>query len=258
MTTHLNKAPARYRPLAFGVTQVELRAGDNGNQYLQAAQALGEYATRITDRFLHWTTAAPERTFLARRTRQADGSGGDWQHLSYSQALRSARAIAQGLIDRGLSAERPVVILSENSLEHAQLALGCLLAGVPYSPVSPAYALAATDFAKLRHVIDTLTPGLVFAPDAARYGKAIEATVSPDVEVVLQTGAFESRAVTAFDALLVTAPTAQVDAAIAATSADTIVKFLFTSGSTKLPKAVINTHRCGAPTSSRCASRCRC
>jgi feruloyl-CoA synthase len=243
MTTTLNPAPVRYRPLAFGVTRVELRAGNGGTQYLQAAQALGDYATRITDRLLHWAAVAPARTFLARRSRQADGSGGDWQHISYQQALLSARAIAQSLIDRGLSAERPVVILSENSLEHAQLALGCLLAGVPYCPVSPAYALAATDFAKLRHVMDTLTPGLVFAPDAARYGKAIEAAVGADVEVVLQTGALQSRAVTAFEALQATEPTTDVDAATAATSADTIVKFLFTSGSTKLPKAVINTHR---------------
>jgi feruloyl-CoA synthase len=243
MTTDLNKAPARYRPLAFGVTQVVLRAGENGTQYLQAAQALGDYAARITDRFLHWADAAPERTFLARRSRLVDGSPGDWQHLSYQQALHSARAIAQNLIDRRLSAERPVLILSENSLEHAQLALGCMLAGVPYCPVSPAYALAATDFAKLRHVVNTLTPGLVFAPDAARYGKAIAAVVGADVEVVLQAGLLEGRAVTPFDALLATAPTPHVDAATAATDADTIVKFLFTSGSTKLPKAVINTHR---------------
>jgi feruloyl-CoA synthase len=245
MTTPLNitPTPARYRPLAFGVTQVELRAEGNGCQYMQAAQPLGGYAIRITDRFLHWAAAASEQTFLARRTRLADGSGGDWQPLSYGQALLNARAIAQSLIDRGLSAERPVVILSENSLEHAQLALGCMLAGVPYCPVSPAYALAATDFAKLRHVMDTLTPGLVFAPDAARYGKAIAAVVDAGVEVVLQTGALDGRDVAAFDTLLATVPTAQVDAATAATGADTIVKFLFTSGSTKLPKAVINTHR---------------
>jgi feruloyl-CoA synthase len=114
---------------------------------------------------------------------------------------------------------------------------------VPYCPVSTAYALVATDFAKLRHVITTLTPGLVFAPDAARYGRAIDAVVPADVEVVLQTGTLAGREVTPLDALLATTPTAQVDAALAATGPDTIVKFLFTSGSTKLPKAVINTHR---------------
>ena len=233
---------ARYRPLAFGVTQVVLRE-EAGCQYLEAAQPLADYAARITDRFLHWTQAASDRTFLARRSRLADGSAGDWQHLSYAQALGSARAIAQSLLDRGLGLERPVVILSENSIEHAQLALGCLLAGVPYCPVSPPYALAATDFSKLRHVLDTLTPGLVFAPDAARYGKAIEATVGADLEVVLQAGALAGRAATRFDALLATAPTAQVEAATQATGPDTIVKFLFTSGSTRLPKAVINTHR---------------
>jgi feruloyl-CoA synthase len=239
-----SRAPApRYRPVEFGVTRVVMETRENGCLHLQAAQPLGDYALRLTDRFLHCARTTPDRTLFARREKNADGSRGDWRHLTYRQALADARAIAQGLIDRRLGPERPVVILSENSLEHAQLALGCMLAGVPYCPVSTAYALAATDFAKLRHVMDTLTPGLVFAPDAARYGKAIAATVSADVEVVLQAGSLDRHAVTPFDALLATVPTADVDAALDATGPDTIVKFLFTSGSTKLPKAVINTHR---------------
>ncbi|MDI1238521.1 MAG: feruloyl-CoA synthase [Polaromonas sp.] len=233
----------RYRPLTFGVTRIAAREGDSGTRYIKADQPLGAYAARITDRFLHWAQTVPERSFLARRTRQADGSTGDWEHLSYGQALASARALGQALLDRGLSAERPVVILSENGLEHAQLALGCLYAGIPYCPASPAYCLVSQDYDKLRHILDTLTPGLVFATDAARYGKAIQAAIGADVEVVLHEGSLEGRPTTPLASLLATAPTAQVDAAMQATGPDTISKFLFTSGSTKMPKAVVNTHR---------------
>ncbi len=234
---------AKYRPMKFGVTRVRLRPGQDGCQYLEADQPLADYAGRMTDRFLHWASSVPEQTLLARRVRLADGSTGDWVHLSYGQALASARAMGQALLDRGLSAERPVVILSENSLEHAQLALACIYVGIPYCPVSPAYSLVATDFGKLEHIFSTLTPGLVFAGDATRYGKAIQAAVGPDVEVVLAQGQLQGRASTPFDALLKTPVTPQVDAAMQATGPDTVVKFLFTSGSTKLPKAVVNTHR---------------
>jgi feruloyl-CoA synthase len=168
---------------------------------------------------------------------------GDWRHISYSQAWQSARAIAQALIDRGLSAERPVVIMSENDLEHALLSLGCLVAGVPFCAASPAYSTISQDFEKLRHILTTLTPGLVFAADAKRYGKAIEAAVGQDIEVVLHSGEIAGRAITTFENLLTTQATPAVDAAMQATGPDTIAKFLFTSGSTKLPKAVINTQR---------------
>jgi feruloyl-CoA synthase len=136
-----------------------------------------------------------------------------------------------------------VVILSENSLEHALLALGCMLAGVPFVPTSPPYSLVSQDFEKLRHVLATVLPGLVFAADAERYGKAILATVGSDVEVMLNSGQLEGRASSTFTELLTTVATPAVDAAMQATGPDTIVKFLFTSGSTKLPKAVINTQR---------------
>jgi feruloyl-CoA synthase len=234
---------AKYRPLEFGVTRVVLREGDKGTRYLRADQTLGDYAARMTDRFLHWAATTPDRSFLARRVKHADGSTGDWQHITYAQGLVTARAVGQALLDRGLSVDRPLVILSENGLEHAQLALGCLYAGIPYCPASPAYSVVSQDYDKLRHVLDTLTPGMIFASDAARYGKAILATVGPDVEVVLHEGTLEGRPTTSLASLLATVPTPQVDAAMQATGPDTITKFLFTSGSTKMPKAVINTHR---------------
>ena len=233
----------RYRPLAFGVTRAVLREGAPGTRYLKAEVPLDAHCERMTDRLLHWAAVAPERTFIARREKLADGRTGDWIRVSYAEALRSARSIAHALLDRGLDAERPVAILSENGIEHALMALGCLVAGVPYCPVSPPYSLVSQDFEKLRHVLGTLTPGLVFAADGARYGRAIAATVAPDVEVVLAAGSLEGRPTTAFADLLATPATDAVDAALRATGPDTITKFLFTSGSTKLPKAVINTHR---------------
>ena len=238
--------PPKFRPLTFGVTRVTLRDGVAGTHYLTADQPLQPYPDRLSDRLRQWAEACPDRTWMAQRERTTGADGkpllGDWRHVSYREAWATARCIAQGLIDRGLSADRPVAILSENSLEHALLALGCLVAGVPYVPTSPAYSLVSTDYDKLKHVLRTVTPGLVFAQDA-RYAKAIQSAVGSEVEVVLAQGAVEGRDVTRLADLMATAATPAVDTAMAATGPDTIVKFLFTSGSTKLPKAVINTNR---------------
>ena len=234
---------AKYRPLKFGVTRATLRDGETGVHYLRADQPLGPFSERLTDRLVHWAKERPDQTLFARRMKNADGSSGDWTHITFAQALDAARRIGQGLLQRGLSAERPVLILSENDLEHALLALGCLYAGVAYCPTSPAYSLISQDFDKLKHVIKTLTPGLVFASDALRYSRAMLATVADDVELVTTKGTVPGRDTTSFAALMATEPTPAVDAAMAATGPDTIAKFLFTSGSTKMPKAVINTQR---------------
>ena len=232
----------KFRPLRFGVTRVILKDGVPGTHYLKADQDLQAFPERLTDRFQHWAQKKPGQTLFARRVKLADGSLGDWRHITYAEAWNTARNIAQGLINRGLNAERPVVILSENSLEHALLALGCIVAGVPFVPTSPPYSLISQDYDKLKHVLRTVTPGMVFASDA-RYAKAIAATVSSNMEIVMNEGGVEGKQVTTFEALCSTPATAQVDAAIEATGPDTIAKFLFTSGSTKLPKAVINTQR---------------
>ncbi len=237
------KTTPRYRPVPFGVTRVQVREGAPGTRYVQAELPLGAYARRLSDFLIHWAEAEPERSFMARRVQLGEGRTGEWQHISYAQALDAARRIGQALLDRKLTAERPVVILSENTLEHALLSLGCIYAGIPYCPVSPAYATISQDYDKLRHVLSTLTPGLVFAADGARYGRAIQATVGANVEVVLAQGAIEGRQTTAFDVLRNTPATEAVDAAMHAVRPDTIAKFLFTSGSTKMPKPVINTHR---------------
>ncbi|MBD9392517.1 feruloyl-CoA synthase [Acidovorax sp. ACV01] len=239
--TATNPSP-RYRPLRFGVTEVSTRQADDGVVYVRATQDLEAYPLRLTDRLAHWAQTVPDRTWMAQRVKNADGSLGEWRHITYGQAWQAARSIAQALLDMHLSAERPVAILSENDLDHALLSLGCLVAGVPQCTVSTAYSTISQDFDKLRHVLDTLTPGLVFASDATRFARAIEATVADDVKVVLGTGSIPGRSTVAFSDLLATPATPAVDAAHSAITADSIAKFMFTSGSTKLPKAVIVTH----------------
>ena len=238
----MSVAAPKYRAMRYGITRIQREQTPHGVEYVQAEQSLQPHAQRMTDKLLHWARVTPERTFLARRKRLADGSTGDWEHLVYAQALAGARRIGQALLDRGLNAEHPVVILSENSLEHAMLALGCMMVGVPYCPVSPAYSTVSKDFDKLRHILKTLTPGLVFATDADKYAAAIEASVAANTEVVLARGALTHRAHTPLGELFETTDTPAVDQAMAATGPDTIVKFLFTSGSTNMPKGVINTH----------------
>ncbi len=241
-----SRAAPRYRPLVFGVTRVVVDERDDGSRIVRADRPLDAYPPRLTDRLLQAAAEFPDRVFLARRRRVGDAHTGEWETLTYGQALARARSIAQSLIDRGLDADRPVAILSENGIEHALLGLGCLLAAIPWCPVSPAYSLMSRDFGKLRHAMSLLTPGLVFAGDAARFRAAVDAAVPAEVELVApERGieAFAGRKATRFEALEATSPGPAVDAATAASGPDTIAKFLFTSGSTREPKAVINTHR---------------
>ncbi|MEP7303522.1 MAG: AMP-binding protein, partial [Caldimonas sp.] len=231
----------RYRPLPLGGSlEASFERRADGSTLVVSREALAPYPLRLTDRFIEWAGREPERTLVAKRVPKAQG--GDWRRVSYGEALQGARAIAQALLDRGLSVERPLVILSDNDIEHLLLGLGAMLAGVPFASVSPAYSLISQDYGKLRHILAMLTPGLVFASGPA-YGKAIAAVLPADVAVVLTEGTIEGRATLPFAELLATVPSAAVDAAHAAVGPDTIAKFLFTSGSTKLPKAVVNTQR---------------
>jgi feruloyl-CoA synthase len=228
----------RYRELPLGGSlEANFTRQEDGSTLVVSREPLKPYPPRLTDRFLHWAEAAPDRTLVAKRVK-----GGDWRRVSYAEALKSARGVAQALIDLRLSAERPVAILSDNDISHLLLALGAMLAGVPFAPVSPAYSLLSQDYGKLRHILGQITPGLVFASGPA-YAKAIAAVGPPDTPVVLTEGTIEGRATIPFESLLQTKATGAVDDAHARVGPDTIAKFLFTSGSTKLPKGVINTQR---------------
>jgi feruloyl-CoA synthase len=232
----------RYRPMAFGITRVDVTETPGGIQYVKADQPLEGYASRISDRLIHWAKAAPDRIWMAQRVKQADGRRGDWRTITFAQALAQARSVGQTLLDAGLNQQRPLAILSENDLEHAVLALACLYVGVPYCPVSPAYSTVSQDYDKLRHVVNTITPGMVYAADGVRYAKALAAIADPQVKVIIGRGAELIAGAQPYEALVNTAATAAVDVAQQSVGPEAIAKFLFTSGSTKLPKGVINTH----------------
>ena len=220
-------APVRKVPL--GPADVAVTRRDDGTTFLRSPHVLGPYPPNLTARLVRWARGIPHQTLVAQR----DAQGG-WRTLTYADAYARVRRIGQALLDRGLSAERPVAILSENGIEHLLLLLAAMHVGVPCAPVSPAYSLISTDFAKLRHVIGLATPGLVFASDKERFAKAIDAAIPKPTEIVFGNE---------FSKLEATSPTARVDEAYATTGPDTVAKFLFTSGSTGEPKAVINTQR---------------
>ncbi|HKP16714.1 MAG TPA: feruloyl-CoA synthase [Gemmatimonadaceae bacterium] len=153
--------------------------GADGVVYVRSAHALGPYAPKLTERLEHWAAHAPDRTFLAER----DGKGA-WRRLTYAEALARVRRIAQGLLDRGLSPERPIAILSGNGIEHALLALAAMYVGIPYAPIAPAYSLIAREYGTLRYLVESLRPSLVFAADGKAFANALRAVVH-DTEVVV-------------------------------------------------------------------------
>ena len=226
------------RAISFGDPAVNIDRRDDGTIYLRPKIALGDYPLRLTDRLHHWAKVEPNRIFMAER---AGGRG--WRQITYAELLTSSRHIASGLLARGLSADKPIVILSGNSIDHALVAFGALYAGIPFCPVSPAYSLVSRDYAKLSYLMKLLTPGLVFADDADKFADALEANVPAGTEIAASYGALSGREVTMLAGLMATPLHPGLDAAHDAIGPDTIAKFLLTSGSTGNPKAVINTQR---------------
>ncbi len=230
------QAPLRAVRLRTSRASMERRA--DGAIIVRPDEPLSPYPRVLTERLIHWARIAPDRALAAKR--QADG---EWRYLTYTEVLQKVRAIGQALLDRGLSAERPVAILSENDLEHLLLMFAGQHVGIPTASIAPAYSLVSTDFAKLKHVMRTITPGLVFVSNAESYRRALDAVLDPATEIVFARGPSPSGNATLFNDLAATVPTAAVDRAHTAIAPDDIAKFLFSSGSTGLPKAVVNTHR---------------
>jgi feruloyl-CoA synthase len=233
-----NTASAPLRPVRLGAFDAVLEREANGVIHIRTAQVLAPYHRTLSEPLEHWAKAAPERVFLAQRD-----AAGAWRKLSYAQVLQQVRRIGAALLRRGLSAERPIMIISGNDIEHALLALAAMYVGIPYAPISPAYSLLSSDFGKLRMIVELLTPGLVFANDGAAFARAIAAVVPGDAELVITRNPPTDRKTTRFADLIGAEDDAGVAAAHAAVTPETIAKFLFTSGSTGQPKAVINTHR---------------
>jgi feruloyl-CoA synthase len=229
---------APVRPVHLGPRDVTVERRRDGTIHLRSPHTLAPYPAKLSERLEHWATTTPERVFLAQR----DANGG-WRKLTYAETLEKVRRIGAALLQRELSPERPIAILSGNSIEHALMGLAAMYVGIPSAPISPAYSLISQDFGKLRSIIGLLTPGLVFVTDGEPYRRAIEAVVPFGAEVVVGRNPLPGRPSTLLQTLLTTPTTSAVDTAHAEVGPDTVVKFLFTSGSTGTPKAVINTQR---------------
>ena len=221
------------RPVKLWDAEIVSTARADGSVLVAQVAPLGAHPETMSERLEHWAAVAPHRTWMAER---APG-GGDWQRVSYGEALSFVRSIGQALLDLGLTTERPLVILSGNSIPHALMALGAQYVGIPSAALAPAYSLASQDHSKLHGIRDQITPGAVFADDLHAFAPAINAAF-PWLPRLGVTGPEAD-----WQGLLDTAATEAVDTARAATGPDTVAKFMFTSGTTGTPKAVIQTQR---------------
>jgi feruloyl-CoA synthase len=234
------------RAVNIGTNVADVRRTPDGTIYMRSTTPLEPYPIRLTDRLEYWAAEAPDRVFLAQRPAPAPGQSRDtvtgWRTTTYREALDQVRRLAQGLVDRRLSSDRTVVILSGNSIEHALLALASMYVGVPYAPIAPAYSLQANEFGTLRQVFDKMKPGLVFAAEGALFERALKDALPAGAELAVFSSAPADLPSTSFHDLRAE-PTAAVDAARDRVNGDTVAKVLFTSGSTGKPKGVMNTQR---------------
>src|SRR6202166_1373484 len=187
------------RAISFGNPDVSVERRADGTIYLRPKKPLGDYPVRLTDRLHHWAAAEPNRIFMAERR-----TDGGWRQITYAQLMTATRQLASALLARDLSAEKPIVVLSGNSIDHALIAFGALYAGIPFCPVSPAYSLVSKDYGKLSFLMKLLTPGLVFADDADKFADALEANIPRGIEIAASYGGLPGRSVTMLADLMAT------------------------------------------------------
>ena len=206
----------------------------DGTILMAQTAGLPDHLPTLADYLDQWADATPDQPWLAQR-----GADDQWDMITYGQARDQACALGSALLNLGLGPDKPLLILSENSLSHGLLGLACLYVGIPYAPVSPAYSLVSKDHAKLKGIAGLLRPGAVFADDGAAFAPACAAIADAGTQVINQRNVKDGAI--RFDDLLQTDPS-KAQAARAGVTGDTVVKYLFTSGSTGSPKAVINTN----------------
>ena len=204
---------------------------------LKSRIALKPYEKHVPASLAKWAKEQPNRIWLAQR----GGPDRQWRKLSYGEAKRTVDALTQGLLNLGLEPGRPVAILSGNSIEHALMTQAAMQARFPAAPVSPAYSLMSQDHVKLKYLFDLIRPAVVVVQDGPAFEKALKALNLDGVTVVHVARPCEGIKSIGFADLAATPVTKDVDELIAGITPDTIGKLLFTSGSTGMPKAVINT-----------------
>lgn len=228
-----------FRRIPWPARDIAVDRRTDGSIVMRSRVPLNPYPDHLPSLLRRWGVEAPGRTWLAQRR----GEDRAWRRVSYREALATVDAVSQALIDLGLGPERPLMILSANSIEHALLTMAAMQVGAPAAPVSPAYSLVSRDHAKLRHVFDLVRPGLVFVQDGPPFDRALAALDLSGVTVVRVDRAPTGLASISWASLVGTRPTAAVLERLATIGPDTVGKLLFTSGSTGMPKAVPNTQR---------------